>query len=80
MRLRSIEVENFLSHHMEKLLLPAEGIFVAAGTSGSGKSSLLIDAPGYALFGSNATRVRARKQTALRHRDHPGEPMSVRVL
>lgn len=80
MRLRSIEVDNFLGHEKESLLFPSEGIFVLTGVSGSGKSSLLIDAPGYALFGSVATRVRKRKQVALRHRDHPGQSVSVKVL
>lgn len=80
MKLRSVEVENFLGHEAERLDLPSDGIFVLTGVSGSGKSSLLIDAPGYALFGSVATRVRTRKQVALRHRDHPGQPVAVRVI
>lgn len=78
MLIRYIELENFLGHESEKLTLPEEGLFLLSGESGAGKSSLIVDAIGYALFGAVATR--AKKQSELAHRDHPGEAMVVRVM
>jgi exonuclease SbcC len=78
MRLRYIEVTNFLGHEHEKVSLPDTGIFFLRGTSGSGKSSFIIDAVGYVLFGPKATR--ASRADQLRHIDHPGAPMEVRAL
>lgn len=78
MLIREIELENFLSHQSERLSLPEEGIFLLAGESGSGKSSIVVDAIAYALFGAVATR--SRKQEQLVNRDAPAADMSVRVL
>lgn len=76
MQLRHLELENFLSHEREQVSLPAEGIVFLDGRSGAGKSSFVVDAVGYALFGAKATRTR---QEELRNRRHPGEPMRVRA-
>lgn len=77
MLLRYLEAENFLSHEHEQIALPEEGIFLLSGESGAGKSSLIIDAVAYALFGPVATR--AKRQQELRHIAHPDEPMHVRA-
>lgn len=79
MRLRHIEVENFLNHHRESLDFPDHGFFFLDGDSGNGKSGLIIDAPGFALFGAKATRAERGKIELLRHHDYPEEPMRVRV-
>jgi exonuclease SbcC len=63
MLIRLIEVENFLSHKKEEVALPKEGTFLLSGQSGAGKSSFIVDAVAYALFGSIATR--AKKQSEL---------------
>lgn len=76
MLLRMLETENFLSHEKESIAFPDEGIFLLSGPSGSGKSSFIIDAMAYALFGAVATR--AKKQVDLHSRDSAGS-MSVRV-
>lgn len=65
MILRYIEVENFLSYRREQISLPEAGVIQLAGNSGSGKSSLVCDAVGFALFGYRATR--ASKLERLRH-------------
>ncbi len=78
MQLRYIELDNFLGHEHEALSIPEEGMFVLTGDSGAGKSSLVVDAIGFALYGPNATR--SRRQAELVNRDHQGEAMSVRVM
>lgn len=78
MLLRYVELQNFMSHESEAVHLPANGMFVLHGDSGSGKSSMIVDGPGFALFGVQATRF--SKLSELRHHDHPGQPMSVRVV
>jgi exonuclease SbcC len=77
MRIRHIELDNFLSHEHEVLSLPEEGVFFLDAPSGFGKSSLIIDAPLYALFGPRATRG---KQEDLRHLDYPDEAMRCQVV
>lgn len=77
MRLRQLELTNFLSHEEETLILPSEGFFFLDAPSGYGKSSLIVDAVAYALFGPRATRAR---QEELRHVDRPDEPMRVRAV
>ena len=78
MRPRYVEVKNFLGHEHEQVALPESGIFFLAGESGAGKSSFIVDALGFALFGSKATRVTRQEQ--LRHKDHQSEAMEVRAL
>jgi DNA repair protein SbcC/Rad50 len=75
MRLRHIELEHFLSHVDETISLPPSGLFFLDGESGFGKSSLIVDAVGYVLFGAKATRAR---QDELRTRGYEGDPMRVR--
>jgi exonuclease SbcC len=77
MRIRRISAENFLSHEKEEIALPEQGLFFLDGPSGSGKSSFIVDAPLYALFGPRATRG---KQEELRHLDYPDETMKVEVV
>lgn len=76
MLLRRVETENFLSHEEESVALPEEGMFLLSGPSGSGKSSFIVDAVAYSLFGVVATR--ARRGEDLRTRGI-SEEMSVRV-
>lgn len=76
MQLRYLEISNFLSHEHEEQSFPDQGIFLLEGESGVGKSSFIIDAIGYVLFGPVAARA---KQDELRNADAPGEPMSVRA-
>jgi len=78
MLIRHLEVENFLGHERERISLPEEGLFLLSGESGSGKSSFIVDAVAYALFGAVATR--ARKQQELINRNHPDKPVVVRVM
>src|ERR1039458_8474507 len=78
MRPRYLEVKNFLGHEHEQVALPESGIFFLSGESGAGKSSFIVDAIGFALFGSKATRVIRQEQ--LRHKDHQAEAMEVRAL
>jgi exonuclease SbcC len=85
MRLVSLKVENFMIHEHEELVLmepdgtPIDGIFYLAGESRWGKSSLIDDAPAYALYGHAATRVAASGVTTkdLKHKDHLDEVMRV---
>lgn len=75
MVIRYIETENFLSHKKEQVALPSDGTFLLSGESGAGKSSFIVDALAYALFGVVATR--AKKQSEL---IYSGESeMSVRI-
>lgn len=74
MRIRRIVTHNFCSHEVEEINLPAKGIFFLDGKSGTGKSSFIVDAPLYALFGPRATRG------DLRHLDYPDEAMNVEVV
>jgi exonuclease SbcC len=78
MRPRYVELKNFLGHESEKVSIPESGMFFLSGDSGSGKSSFIVDAIGYSLFGSKATRVTRQEQ--LRHKDHQADAMEVRVL
>jgi DNA repair exonuclease SbcCD ATPase subunit len=88
MRLAELHLQNFLSHEDEHLVLldraeePINGIFYLAGGSTYGKSSLVIDAQGYVLYGPVATRVSAAgvKQEDLRHNDHPDGETRVEAL
>lgn len=75
MLLRQIKIENFLSHEEVEISLPAEGTFLLSGESGIGKSSLIIDAIAYSLYGAAATR--GKKQVDLRNNDNPKQPMQV---
>lgn len=77
MILRYIEVENFLSYRREQVSLPEQGVIQLAGNSGSGKSSLVCDAVGFALFGYRATR--ASKLERLRHMEADGPAFRVKV-
>jgi exonuclease SbcC len=76
MQLRHLELDNFLSHEKEQISFPAEGITFLDGASGAGKSSFIVDAVGYALFGAKATRAR---QDELRNVRHADEQMRVRA-
>ena len=76
MILRLLETENFLTHESTSVAFPESGIFLLSGPSGSGKSSLIIDAIAYALFGAVATR--AKKQQDLQTKGCDSK-MSVRV-
>jgi exonuclease SbcC len=75
--IRLIEVENFLSHKYRRLELPKSGVFQLEGESGSGKSSLICDAPGYALYGFRATR--AKTIGTLKRKAHQGKDFWVKV-
>lgn len=74
--LRLIEVENFMGHEYERLEL-GPGVTLFAGASGNGKSSLIVDAPGFALFDYRATRVKTK--AALRRRGSEGKGFRVKV-
>jgi exonuclease SbcC len=76
MKIRHIELRNFASHSEEAISLPESGIFFLDGPSGWGKSTFIIEAVQYALFGAKATRM---KQEKLRHVDYPDEQMSVKI-
>jgi exonuclease SbcC len=78
MFLRQIKLKNFLSHEDLEITFPAQGSFLLTGQSGIGKSSLIIDAVAYSLYGSVATR--SKKQTELRNNDSPSQPMSVETV
>lgn len=78
MLLRYLELTNFMTHEHEEIRFPEEGMFLLAGDSGSGKSSMIVDGVGYALFGYKATR--ARKQSDLLNEDAPGEMMKVKAI
>jgi exonuclease SbcC len=64
MILRHLQLKNFLSHRQEEISFPAQGMFLLSGESGAGKSSLIIDATAYALFGAAAV-TRAKRQSEL---------------
>jgi exonuclease SbcC len=76
MILRMIEVKNFCGHEHEQVAFEPNGIVHLSGNSGYGKSTLIIDALAYALFGAKATRA---NQQNLRNRNFPSEPMRVSV-
>lgn len=76
MRIRHIELENFLSHEAEAVNLPEHGVFFLDAPSGYGKSSFIVDAVLYALFGPKATRG---SHEDLKHLDYPDEAMRVKV-
>lgn len=78
MLLRQIKIENFLSHEKVDLLFPADGTFLLSGHSGAGKSSLIVDALAYSLYGAVATR--GKKQVDLRNNDNPNTSMRVETL
>jgi exonuclease SbcC len=78
MFLRQIKLKNFLSHEDLEISFPGQGSFLLTGQSGIGKSSLIIDAIAYSLYGSVATR--SKKQTELRNNDSPSQPMSVETV
>lgn len=78
MNLVQVEVDNFLSHAHEVVPIPQPGITLLWGRSGAGKSSLVVDAVGYALFGVDATR--AKRTSELRNLRAPGEAMRVMVV
>jgi exonuclease SbcC len=63
--LRLVEVENFMGHEHERLEF-GRGVILLAGASGNGKSSLIVDAPGFALFDFRATRVKRKASLARR--------------
>jgi exonuclease SbcC len=77
MQLRYLETENFLTHRSENIAFPATGIFLLTGESGAGKSSLIVDAVAYALYGVVATR--ARRGSDLIHHSASGQGMSVKA-
>lgn len=77
MILRYVELRDFLSHELEQITLPDHGVIQLAGNSGSGKSSLIVDAVGFALFGFRATR--ASKVEDLRRLEAPGQAFGVKV-
>lgn len=77
MIIRFIELRDFLGHEHEKISLPEHGVIQLAGNSGSGKSSMISDAVGFALFGYRATR--AAKMGDLRRLDAPGNAFGVKI-
>ena len=77
MQLRYLETENFLSHRREQVAFPAGGIFLLSGESGAGKSSFIVDAVAFALYGVVATR--ARKGSDLVNHAAPGEELHVKA-
>ncbi|WP_217924492.1 AAA family ATPase [Miltoncostaea oceani] len=77
MIIRYLELRNFLSHEHERLTIPEHGVIQLAGNSGAGKSSLISDAVGFALFGFRATR--APKVDELRRLDAPSKAFGVTV-
>lgn len=76
MVLRLLETENFLSHESVSVAFPERGIFLLLGPSGSGKSSFIIDALAYALFGAVATRAKRQQDLLTKGKE---EKMSVRL-
>lgn len=74
--LRLVEVENFMGHEYERLEF-GHGVILLSGASGNGKSSLIVDAPGFALFGYRATR--AAKIEKLRRRGSDTKAFRVKV-
>jgi len=66
MILRYLKLENFLSHESTTIELPAAGLFFLSGESGAGKSSLIIDATAYALFGPAAVTRAKRSEELVR--------------
>jgi exonuclease SbcC len=79
MLLRYLKLENFLSHKDETIIFPEKGMFFLTGESGSGKSSLIIDALAYSLFGPSAV-TRVKKQNELLNDDNPDQDMLVKVI
>jgi len=77
MRIRHIEVTDFLGYARESLSLPVQGVIAICGVSGTGKSSLIVDAVGFALFGYRATR--GERIEELRRQGAPGKAMRVLV-
>lgn len=77
MIIRLIELENFLNHGSMRLVLPESGLIHFSGRSTAGKTGIIIDAVGYALFGVHATR--GKNTNDLRKIDSPGRKMTVRV-
>lgn len=77
MRLRYLETENFLSHKSESVAFPSAGIFLLAGESGAGKSSFIVDAVAFALYGVVATR--ARRGADLRNHSRSEDDLQVRA-
>lgn len=51
MNILQIKVKNFLSYKDALLNLPADGLYLFVGVKGSGKSTLVSDAPRYAFYG-----------------------------
>jgi exonuclease SbcC len=79
MLLRYLKLENFLSHKDETIIFPERGMFFLTGESGSGKSSLIIDALAYSLFGPSAV-TRVKKQTELLNDDNVDQDMLVKAI
>lgn len=79
MLIRYLKLENFLSHENEEITFPAEGMFLLAGDSGIGKSSLIIDATAYALFGPSAV-TRAKRKNEMVNELHRDETMKVKAV
>jgi len=79
MLLRYLKLDNFLSHQDEEISFPAEGIYLLAGDSGIGKSSLIIDATAYALFGPAAV-TRARRRDEIINEHAAGSGMQVKAV
>jgi exonuclease SbcC len=79
--LRLVEVENFMGHERERLEF-GPGVVLLAGASGNGKSSLITDAPGFALFDWRATRQGGQangKKEKLRNRRARTKEFRVKV-
>ncbi len=73
MRLRTLELRNY-RRHRHSVVEFADGVTALVGRNGSGKSSL-IEAIGFALFGTAATRT---SKDLLRHDGAaPADPVSV---
>jgi exonuclease SbcC len=76
--LRLVEVENFMNHEYERLEF-GPGVIQLDGPSGNGKSSLVVDAPGFALFDWKATRFAKLTKDRLRNRHSDNKAFRVKV-
>lgn len=75
MKVRTLRMENFRRHHDTTLEFP-DGAIALLGRNGSGKSTIL-EAIGFALFGTTATRT--VKELLRWDRAPPGDPVRVEL-